>query len=345
MEILKFDPSEQRDIAVDLGVVPEPLAEIECARVYQQNMPTAPPQIVDGILHQGCKMLLAGTSKSNKSWCLLEMAMCVASGANWWGRRCAMMPVVYINFELPRWAVGQRLGALWTARPELVEGLDRLHMWNLRGQNADLTLLRPKLEEKLDRHQFGLIIVDPAYKVLGNRDENANGEIADLMNELEGLVQRTKAGLVIAHHFAKGDSTAKSAIDRMSGAGAWARDPDSLVVLTPHEEPQAFTVSTILRNLPMLDEFVLQWDFPLMRLAPHLNPDALRKPQSRNKVCTDNEFVEQLITDTPAARGTIVAAAAKLGISRGSVDRYLARLTAAGLICCGNGLYWRAKRQ
>ncbi len=39
MEILKFDPSEQRDIAVDLGVVPEPLAEIECARVYHQNMP------------------------------------------------------------------------------------------------------------------------------------------------------------------------------------------------------------------------------------------------------------------------------------------------------------------
>ena len=172
---------------------------------------------------------------------------------------------------------------------------------NLWGQNADLTNLRPKLEEKLDRHQFGLIIVDPAYKVLGNRDENANGEIADLMNELAGLVQRTKAGLVIAHHFAKGDSTAKSAIDRMSGAGAWARDPDSLVVLTPHEEPRAFTVSSILRNLPMLDEFVLQWDFPLMKLAPHLNPDALRKPQSKNKVCTDTREVA-----VPGLRGAVI---------------------------------------
>ena len=99
---------------------------------------------------------------------------------------------------------------------------DTLHLWNLRGHNADLTLLRPKLEEQLARHQFGLIILDPVYKLLGNRDENANGEIASLMNELEALAQSSGAAVVVAHHFAKGDSTAKSAIDRMSGAGAWA---------------------------------------------------------------------------------------------------------------------------
>ena len=55
--------------------------------------------------------------------------------------------------------------------------------------------------------------------MLGDRDENANGEIAGLMNELEASGQRTGAAVVIAHHFAKGDSTAKNAIDRMSGAG------------------------------------------------------------------------------------------------------------------------------
>jgi hypothetical protein len=52
-------------------------------------------------------------------------------------------------------------------RPECKGLGDTLHVWNLRGHNADLTLLRPKLEEQLARHQFGLIILDPAYKVLG----------------------------------------------------------------------------------------------------------------------------------------------------------------------------------
>jgi hypothetical protein len=332
---------EPIDIAVDLGAVPPPLPEICFLEDFAANPPVAPPQVIEGVLHQGCKMILGGTSKSNKSWCLLDLALSVASGQPWWGRPCTKLPVVYINFELQPWALAQRLGALCLARPECRTGPRSLALWNLRGHNADLTLLRPKLEEQLARHGFGLIILDPAYKVLGNRDENANGEIADLMNELEALAQKTGAALVAAHHFAKGDSTAKSAIDRMSGAGAWARDPDSIVVLTPHEEPACFTVTSILRNLPQLPEFVVGWEFPLMRLASDLNPEALRRPQSRNKVCTDKEFVEKAVgTDARSFTKIVEAAEAELGLSRRSVARYLERLTTAGLVVQGGGLYW-----
>jgi hypothetical protein len=320
--------------------VPPPLPEIlNLEQLCAVAMPP-PPLIIEGVLHQGCKMILGGTSKSNKSWCLLDLALSVASGQPWWGRACTRMPVVYINFELHPWALSQRINALCAARPECKDMGKTLHIWNLRGHNADISLLRPKLEEQLEKHPFGLIILDPAYKVLGNRDENANGEIASLMNELETMAQKTGAAIVIAHHFAKGDSTAKSAIDRMSGAGAWARDPDSIMVLTPHEEPDCYTVNAILRNLPQLPEFVLAWDYPLMRLANDLNPDALRRPQAKNKVCSDKEFIEQFISDTPASRGSIVAAASKSTISPATTDRYLKRLSEAGLIASSGGLYW-----
>lgn len=345
MEIKTYSPWEQVDIAEDLGVVAPRLPEIMTLRQLVEAAPMAPPQIIDGVLHQGCKMILGGTSKSNKSWCLLDLSISVASGQEWWGRRCAKTPVLYINFELHAWAIAQRLAALCGARPECNGMGDTLHVWNLRGHNADLTVLRPKLEEQLARYEFGLIILDPAYKVLGARDENANGDIADLMNELEALVQRTGAGLVVAHHFAKGDSTAKNAIDRMSGAGAWARDPDSILVLTPHEEEDCFTVSTILRNLPQVDEFVVRWDYPRMLLASDLNPDALRRPQAKNKVCSDREFVERFIGGRPVARREIVAAAGEEGISARTVDRYLQRLADAGLICSGSGLYWRREAE
>jgi len=295
--------SEQIDIAVDLGAVPPALPEIIAFGEFMANRPKAPPQLITGILHQGCKMILGGTSKSNKSWCLLDLALSVASGQKWWGRQCAKVPVLYINFELPDWAMAERFEALCMARQECCEIEHNLHVWNLRGHNADITILRPKLEEQIARFQFGLIILDPAYKVLGNRDENANGEIANLMNEFEALARSSGAAVVVAHHFAKGDSTAKEAADRMSGAGAWVRDPDSIMVLTPHEEPDAYTVSTILRNLPKLDEFVVSWEFPLMRLAPELNPTALRRPQSKQKVCTDKEFVDRFISCTPKSRG------------------------------------------
>jgi len=129
----------------------------------------------------------------------------------------------------------------------------------------------------------------------------------------------------------------------MSGAGAWARDPDSIVVLTPHEEDNCFTVTSILRNLPQLPEFVLSWDFPLMKVATDLNPEALRRPQAKNKVCTDKEFIEQMLTDKPASRSDVVAKAADLSISTATTDRYLKRLSDAGLIASGGGFYWRNK--
>ena len=200
-----------------------------------------------------------------------------------------------------------------------------------------------KLEEQLARHQWGLIILDPAYKLLGSRDENANGDIASLMNELEALVQRTGAGLVIAHHFAKGDSSGKSAIDRMSGAGAWARDPDSILVLTPHEEPDCFTVSAILRHMKRIPDWVVGWEYPLMRRLNDLNPEALRSRVGRKRIYRDAEF-QRIVLSRPKSFEVIAKDAEAMGLSRRSVMRYLSRLVEAGTVLKGNGLYWAKER-
>jgi RecA-family ATPase len=196
--------SEQIDIAVDLGVVPPPLPEIMNLRQLVEVAPPAPPQIIEGILHQGCKMVLGGYQQEQQVVVPAGFGDECSQRSGMVGRRCTKMPVVYINFELHRWSIGLRINALCGARPECSGLGESLALWNLRGRNGDLTLLRPKLEEQLARHQFGLIILDPAYKLLGDRDENANGEIAGLMNEFEALAQSSGAAVVVAHHFAKG---------------------------------------------------------------------------------------------------------------------------------------------
>ena len=78
-----------------------------------------------------------------------------------------------------------------------------------------------------------------------------------------------------------------------------------------------------------------------MRLAKELNPEALRRPQAKNKVCSDLEFVETLLTERPTSRSAIVSQAAKIDISSATTDRYLKRLSDAGVIGSGSGLYWR----
>ena len=130
---------------------------------------------------------------------------------------------------------------------------------------------------------------------------------------------------------------------REAGDVGWARDPDSIVVLTPHEELDCFTVTSILRNLPQQPEFLVSWDYPLMRVANDLNPYALRRPQGRNKVCTDKEFLEAVLGDKPKSFSAVIdTAASQLEMSRATAKRYLNRLKESGVICCSGGIYWAA---
>jgi hypothetical protein len=329
------------------GAAPLRLPEPQWVRELDANPRPRPPELVEGLLHQGCKMVLSGPSKSYKSWCLLDLAMSVASGQPWWGRKTRQARTIYINFELPRWAVHERLMVLRRARPECdpVCG-NGLAFWNLRGHSAGLERLRPQLEDHLRREQFGLVILDPVYKLLGDRDENSNGEIAGMMNQLELLAQTSGAAVVLAHHFAKGNAGAKNSIDRMSGAGVWARDPDALVALTPHEEADCFTVSTTLRLVPRIPDWVMRWEFPLMRNLTDLNPAALERRMGRQKAYRDAEFMRLVFgTAEPQSYGAILSQAAAMELSRSTMARYLRRLEKAGCIVRVNGKYQKREEQ
>src|SRR5438067_270732 len=44
-----------------------------------------PPQLIHGVLDKGSKMVISGNSKGRKTWNLLHLAICVATGMAWWG--------------------------------------------------------------------------------------------------------------------------------------------------------------------------------------------------------------------------------------------------------------------
>ena len=62
-----------------------------------------------------------------------------------------------------------------------------------------------------------------------------DGEIAGLMNELEQLAQRTRAAIVIAHHFAKGDSASTTAVETAATAAEALTRTPSRTVYSAHE--------------------------------------------------------------------------------------------------------------
>jgi hypothetical protein len=171
--------------------------------------------------------------------------------------------------------------------------LKDFHIWNLRGHILAIEEFIAQIESTILTGGYSLIILDPIYKLLGRLSENSAEDVAEIMNALDRLAVRSGAAIVISHHFSKGNQSKKEAIDRVSGSGVWARDPDSLIMVTRHKQENAFVVSSILRNHPPVEDFVVEWEFPLMRRCDDLNPEELRS-LSRGATFTPEQVLETL---------------------------------------------------
>ena len=267
---------------------------IKCYSDLQSTPMVVPQQVIDGVLYKAGKMIVGGTSKGRKTWSLMDLAAAVATGGKWWDFQTNLGDALYINFELQEFNFRQRMEAILKARK--AKDASRLHVLNLRGQAADMTVLRPILERAIEQRDFSLLIFDPIYKLLGNRSENDASEMADLMNEFEALAVQSEAATIFAHHFSKGAQGSKFAIDRMSGSGVLARDPDAIAILSEHQEEDAYICETILRAFPALPPFGLRWDFPQLKPCGDLDMEGIRQP-GRKKKCSDKQIFDLLHRD------------------------------------------------
>lgn len=250
------------------------------AAVFVSEPQASPPEIIKGLLHQGGKCVLGGSSKSRKSWALLDMALSVSTGSKWLNFETTKTPVLFVNFELPTFAIHHRLKAIAEARGVTVT--DNLNLWNLRGHSAPYHVIIPLMIERIRERGFGLIILDPSYKLLGESDENSARDIALLLNELERLAVETGAAIVFTAHFAKGNASGKDAQDRMSGSGVFARDPDSIVTFTALQTDDHYAVESILRTLPPQPPFAIRWEYPAFQVAEDMDPGDLKQPKRGN---------------------------------------------------------------
>ena len=306
------------------------LPAIEDASALTDRPHIAPPELVAGILHQGSKLCVGGGSKSCKTWVLAYLALCVSHGKRWLGLDTIKRSVLFVNFEIQTAFFADRLRVIAGAMGiELKPGL--LDVWNLRGKSADAQTIFPKLKARIKGRDYGLVILDPIYKLYGATDENSAGDVARLLNQIEGLAVSTGAAVAFGAHFSKGNQAAKEAIDRVSGSGVFARDPDSLLMLTPLKERNSYAVETILRNFPPMDPFAVRFDFPLMIRANELNPSDLKQP-GRKKEYDDKELVDLLREAPLTCQEWQEAAKRELGMSQPTFHRARRRLMEAARV-------------
>ena len=277
----EYFPSEDEDEQTAVETSPLILPPWTDAAEFCAAPCPPPPEIIRGILHQGSKMVYGGPSKARKSWVLLDQGFSVATGSSWLGFTTTAAPVVFVNFELPEFAIHHRLNVIATAKGVAIPTDGQFVIWNLRGHAAPFDTLLPALTARIKERRFGLVILDPSYKLLGQADENSARDMAQVLNAIERLAVETGAAVAFSAHFAKGNAAGKESIDRISGSGVFARDPDSILTASALETPDAYAIEPILRNLPPHPPFAVRWEYPLMRVAEDLDPAALKKPQGR----------------------------------------------------------------
>lgn len=196
------------------------------------NLPPLADPLIDGVLRQGHKMLLAGPSKAGKSFALIELCICIAEGRPWLGRfGCAQGKVLYINLELDRASCLHRFKDVYAALGYPPDHVGSIDLWNLRGASVPMDKLAPKLIRRAAKKDYIAIVLDPIYKVITG-DENSADQMAKFCNQFDLVCRELGCAVIYCHHHSKGAQGGKRSMDRASGSGVFARDPDAMLDMT-----------------------------------------------------------------------------------------------------------------
>lgn len=209
------------------------------------SLPELAPPLIDGVLRQGHKMLIAGPSKAGKSFALIELCIAVAEGLSWFGWKCTQGKILYVNLELDRASCLHRFKDVYKSLKTEPHNLKKIDIWNLRGKSSPMDKLAPKLIRRAKQKGYIAVVIDPIYKVITG-DENSADQMAAFCNQFDKICTELGTAVIYCHHHSKGSQAGKRTMDRASGSGVFARDPDALLDMS--ELPLSDSIIKQLEN-------------------------------------------------------------------------------------------------
>lgn len=290
--------------------VNDDLPDPESLTSVWDSLPELSPPLIDGVLRQGHKMLLAGPSKAGKSYALIELAIAIAEGARWLSWKCTRGKVLYVNLELDRASCLHRFKDVYGALKLEPSNLGNIDIWNLRGKSVPMDKLAPKLIRRAARKDYIAIIIDPIYKVITG-DENSADQMAHFCNQFDLVCNDLGAAVIYCHHHSKGGQRQKKSMDRASGSGVFARDPDALLdlielELTEDVRKQKENEAVCAACIDVLDRYSKTWE-------DHVSQDDMCSAVQMQKACDnyllgkDRQEAERAVRDARKAAEGLTA--------------------------------------
>ena len=219
--------------------VNDDLPDVETLANTWEDVPELAPELIHGVLRKGHKMLISGPSKAGKSFLLIELTIAIAEGSKWLNFQCEKGRVLYVNLELDRASCLHRFKDVYQSMGLEPAGIKNIDIWNLRGRAVPMDRLTPMLLRRAKAKDYAAVIIDPVYKVITG-DENSADQMARFCNHFDRICSELECSTIYVHHHSKGAQGHKKSMDRASGSGVFARDPDALLDMIELELPEAF---------------------------------------------------------------------------------------------------------
>ncbi len=188
--------------------------------------------LLDNVVVEGQPMGIMGATKSLKTSIALDLCVSLAGEVEFLGYFPAApaVPVAIASGESGMPIIMDLIDRIIRGRHRglhqwQVDLLDRnLHLWDKLPQ-----IKSPSVVAQLDRfiRKYGikLLVIDPAYMVMGGKDANNAMVFAEMIKGITEMCQRNKCTLVLVHHTTKaaGKDGAKISLDdaQWSGYSMW----------------------------------------------------------------------------------------------------------------------------
>ncbi len=287
--------------------VSDELPDMVSLDTFKDNPPELPEELITGILRRGHKMLISGSSKAGKSFLLMELCIAIAEGKSWLGFPCKKGRVLYVNLEIDPASAINRFLKIYEALGLPIKNANSIVVWNLRGHAVPLDQLVPKLIRRVRDQHFDAIVIDPIYKVITG-DENNASEMGAFCNQFDKICTETGCSTIYCHHHSKGSQGMKKAMDRASGSGVFARDPDAQLDMIQLELSEdiannvrdgnetAWRLESSLREFPNITPVNFWFEYPIHKvdengtlgtMPAQGTPQAGRLSNSKSKTTDD----------------------------------------------------------
>jgi len=157
--------------------------------------------LIDGLFPERGIVFVGGHPKAGKTWLSLDLAISIATGNDFLGRRVKTLgSVLYLLGEDDLGDTLERIDSLLAGRRLDRMALERRIILSDSSISLESRVDQEWLYDYAKREKPALIVFDPLARFLSHAEENSATEMRPITNWLRKLQRETSTALLIPHH-------------------------------------------------------------------------------------------------------------------------------------------------